>query len=256
MLLAAVSVVVGEDGVGDVAVRDNLNGAVVAEKLLLGEDVGVVAVHTAVDADDGIHQRGDCAHIVRNNHHSHLGAQLLGEGVELLLEGVVNEVRRLVENEEFWLGDDGSAEQGALQLATRHLAYGARGNILDAHPLQQGLRALLVLCRVARKEALFDLQTRQNDFLDGDWETCVKLAHLRHITYLEVLATAQGGRVPNLAAMLYDAQYALGERGLAAAVWTYDADEVVGVDVEVDTLERGRGVVVDRDIAERNYGVM
>ena len=55
-----------------------------------------------------------------------------------------------------------------------------------------------------------------------------------------MLAAQQGGRVPNLAAMLDDAQNRLGERGLAAAVGTYDADKVVGVDVEIDTLKCGR----------------
>ena len=114
MLLAAVAVVVGEDGVGDVSVGYNLDGAVVAAQLLLCEDVGVVAVHMAIDADNGIHERGDCADIVRDNHHRHLRAELLCEGVKLLLEGVINEVSRLVEDEEFWLGDDGAAEQGAL----------------------------------------------------------------------------------------------------------------------------------------------
>ena len=59
-------------GVGNVAVCDNLYGAVVVAKLLLGDDVRVVAMHMAVDADDVINDARNRAHVVRNHHNSHV----------------------------------------------------------------------------------------------------------------------------------------------------------------------------------------
>jgi hypothetical protein len=48
-------VVFSEDCVGNIAMRNNLNGAVVVAQLLLGDDIRVVAVYVAVDADDVVH---------------------------------------------------------------------------------------------------------------------------------------------------------------------------------------------------------
>ena len=70
-------VVLAEDGVGNVTVGDNLYGAVVVAQLLLGDDIGVVAVHMAVDADDVVHDARYCAHVVRHHHNSHIVAEVV-----------------------------------------------------------------------------------------------------------------------------------------------------------------------------------
>ena len=48
-------VVVAEYGVRNVAVRYYLNRAVIVAELLLGDDVRVVAMNVAVDADNVVH---------------------------------------------------------------------------------------------------------------------------------------------------------------------------------------------------------
>ena len=53
------AVVPAQDGVGDVAVREELDRTPVVAQLLLVDDVGVVAVYVAVDADDIFHDRRD-----------------------------------------------------------------------------------------------------------------------------------------------------------------------------------------------------
>lgn len=70
-------VVLAEDGVGNIAMRDNLYGAVVVAQLLLGDDVRVVAVDMAVDADDIVHDARYCAHIVRHHHNGHIVAEVV-----------------------------------------------------------------------------------------------------------------------------------------------------------------------------------
>jgi len=49
-MFASIPSVMLQNGVGDVAVREYLYGAVVASQLLLGEDVGVVAMIVAFHA--------------------------------------------------------------------------------------------------------------------------------------------------------------------------------------------------------------
>ena len=65
-LLFAVGAVVvfAEDSVGNIAMCDNLNRAVVVAQLLLGYDVRVVAVYVAVDADDVVHNARNSTHVV------------------------------------------------------------------------------------------------------------------------------------------------------------------------------------------------
>ena len=70
-------VVLTEDSVGNVTVGDNLYGAVVVAQLLLGDDIGVVAVHMAVDADDVVHNTLYGAHVGRHHHNSHIVAEVV-----------------------------------------------------------------------------------------------------------------------------------------------------------------------------------
>ena len=74
VVFASVARVVLQYGVGYVTVRYDLNGAVVVAQLLLGENIRVVTMCCAINADDTLHNAGDCAQIVRNNHHSHIMA--------------------------------------------------------------------------------------------------------------------------------------------------------------------------------------
>ena len=64
-------------GVGYVAVCDYLYGAVVVAKLLLGNDIRVVAVHMAVDANDVVYYARYGAHVVRYHHNSHVVAKVV-----------------------------------------------------------------------------------------------------------------------------------------------------------------------------------
>lgn len=69
--------VCAEDGVGNVAVRNKLYGAVVVAQLLLGDYIRVVTVHVAVDADDVTNHARNGAHIVRYHDDSHLVVQMV-----------------------------------------------------------------------------------------------------------------------------------------------------------------------------------
>ena len=104
LLVAVWAVVVfAEDGVGNIAMRDNLDGAVVVAQLLLGDDVRVVAMDMAVDADNVIHNARYGTHVVRPHHNSHVVAEVVQKIIQLILEAVIHTVGGLVEYQEPWL---------------------------------------------------------------------------------------------------------------------------------------------------------
>ena len=92
-----------KNGVGNIAVGDNLDGAVVVAQLLLGDYVRVVAVHMTVDADDVVHNARYGAHVVRYHHNCHIVAKVVKQVVELVLEAVVDKVGGLVEDQQIWI---------------------------------------------------------------------------------------------------------------------------------------------------------
>lgn len=64
--------VLTQNRVRNIAVRDNLNRAVVVAQLLLGDYVRIVAVNMAIYADDATNNTRNCANIVRHHHYRHL----------------------------------------------------------------------------------------------------------------------------------------------------------------------------------------
>lgn len=66
-------------------------------------------MHVAIYAYDALHDARYGAQIVRHHDDGHLLAQTLDHIVELMLETIVHEVGRLIENEQSGLGDDGPA---------------------------------------------------------------------------------------------------------------------------------------------------
>ena len=123
--------VLAKNGVGNIAVGDNLNGAVVVAQLLLGDYIRVVAVYMAVDADDVVHNARYGTYVVRHHHNGHVVAKVVQQVVQLVLEAVIHKVGGLVKHQELRLGDYGTAEHNALQLTAREFAYGACGEVVE-----------------------------------------------------------------------------------------------------------------------------
>lgn len=61
----------GEDGMWNIAVGDQLNRAVVVTELLLGDDVRLVAMYVAVDAHYATHNTRYSADVVRHHNNCH-----------------------------------------------------------------------------------------------------------------------------------------------------------------------------------------
>ena len=151
--MAVAIAVVAQHGVGDMAVRDDLDRAAIVLQLLLGDLVRVVAVYGAIHADNLLHNAGDCTQVVRDHHNGHLAVQLLQEVVELVFKAVINKVGRLVEDQQARFSNDGATQKGPLHLSARDLAYGAVAQFHDAGHCEQLLYAPAVGRCVATGEA-------------------------------------------------------------------------------------------------------
>ena len=121
---ASVALVVAEHRMRYVAVRYDLNGAVVVAQLLGSDDIRVVAVYVAVYAYDGLDDTRHGAYVVRYHHDSHAAVQTLEHGVKFAAEAAVDKIGRLVENQQPWIGYYGAAQQRSLHLAARYFSYG------------------------------------------------------------------------------------------------------------------------------------
>lgn len=76
-------------------------------------------MHMAVDADDLLDMGGNRSQIVRYHDDGHFVVELLEQRVKLLLEPVVDEIGRFVQNQQFRIGNQSPPEQGPLQLSAR-----------------------------------------------------------------------------------------------------------------------------------------
>ena len=94
-----------------VAVKDDLYRAVVVVQLLRRDAVGVVAMHMAVDADDLLDMGGNRSQIVRYHDDGHFVVELFEQRVKLLLEPVVDEIGRFVQNQQFRIGNQSGSEE-------------------------------------------------------------------------------------------------------------------------------------------------
>ena len=142
-----------------------------------------------------------------------------------------------------------------MQFSARHLTNGTVGQIADTHLREQSVSLCLILLSVATHKTLLGLQAREYHLLDGYRKAGVELAHLRHITNSVVVARAQSVGKGYGARVGHSSHNSLHERRFSASVGAYDADEVVVVNIQVDTLKGGIAIVSDADAAKRKYYV-
>lgn len=110
---------------GYVAVRDELYRAIVVEKLLLGDDIGVVAMNVAIDAYDASHYTRHRAQVVRNHNDSHTLRELLKQVIEFVLKPIIDKIGGFVKHQYLRVGDDGATEHNSLKLTSREFSDGA-----------------------------------------------------------------------------------------------------------------------------------
>ena len=207
-------------------------------------------VHVAVHADDLLHDARDRAQVVRDHHDGHAAVQLAQRLVELLLEAVVHEVRRFVENQQPRLRNHGAAQQRPLHLPARHLADGVVRSVGKPRHFEQMQRLVAVPARVARAEAALALQTREHHLEQRDRKGPVEVRNLRHVADQALLAAEKLRGVIDAPAVGHGAQNGPHERGLAAAVGTDDSEKILRADLQIDVLQRLVPVVDDADIMQ------
>ena len=234
-----------EDRVGDMAVRDELDRAVVVAQLLFGQDVRAVAVNPPVDAYDLFHDAGDRADVVRDHHDRHAVVEFAERAVEFVFEFVVHEIRGFVENQQPRVRDHGPAQQRALHLSSRYFADRIAGDCCDAGHFEQLLRPQPVLLRVAGQKPAAALQTGEDDFLHRDRKIAVEIRLLGHVADQPLLAAEQLRGEFDAARVGDRPEDGLHQRRLAASVGTDHAQEIPFADLQIHVLQRLVPVVFD-----------
>ena len=108
------AVMFAQYGVGDVAVRYYLYGAVVVTQLLLCYYVRVVAVYMTIYTDYALHDARYCTYVVRYHDYCHALGKVVKHGIELVLEAIIYKVRGLVEHQHSGLGYHSTTEHNTL----------------------------------------------------------------------------------------------------------------------------------------------
>ena len=168
----------------------------------------------------------------QDHRHAGLAAQGLDQPVELGDAGLVEALRRLVEDQDIGRGQKRAREKHALELAARELGDLA---FLEPRRPHAAQRTDLVVARalVGQGEESFDRDRHRP--VDGEL--------LRHVTDPEAgLAPHRSGRRFECADQDPD------QRRLARAVGTDDRDDLARLDGEIHVAERGEARVARRHV--------
>ena len=98
-------------------------------------------------------------------------------------EMLVDVTERFVHNEQIGFGDDGSAEQGALQLSSRDVADGVVGDVVETHK-RYGVVDLCPLRVVQSFEGAF-VESHRYHLSYGNRESAVNHVFLRQVPDIE-----------------------------------------------------------------------
>lgn len=237
---------------GNRAVREELDRAVVVRQLFGRDAVGVVVMDGAIDADDLLHEARDRADVVRDHHDRHPLAQLAQRLIQLVLEAIIDEVGRLVEDQQLRVGDDRPTEQRALHLTARNGTDRVVGHRCKPHAIEERVRLAAVVARVAMQKAASPLQARQNDLDDRDREGAVEGRQLRHIADQPLAAVEELGRKVDRTRIGHRAEDRLHEGRFTASVRADHPEEVPVRDRQTDVVQSLAAVVGDADAIERD----
>lgn len=166
------------------AVPQEFDGAVeVAFEPLSGDARVGVVVQRLVDAGDGLHLLQHGADVVADEDDGAFLVDFRQQLVETGFETLVDVGAGLVEDDDFGVGDNGTSQQGTLQLPAAQGTDGARFQAFQPHAGDDLACLLPMRFREARGERLLAAEPRQDDLFDGDGELAVDAAVLRQIAH-------------------------------------------------------------------------
>ncbi len=159
--------------------------------------------------------------------------------VEAGFEALVDVGARLVENKQLRVADDGSSQQGALQLSAAQLSDGPVFKSLESHAVDHLSGFLAVTVIETAGQRLLGAESREDYLENRDGEGAVDRVVLREIARREWFVifddfSSCGAK---------QSQNAFDKSCLASAVGPDDAEEIVLVDLQIDIVEHRASVI-------------
>ena len=148
---------------------------------------------------------------------------------ELLAHGGVHTGGRLVEDDEFGVGQEGKCEADALLLAAGELANLAREEVSEVGLVNDGVDGFF---------ALVDAGEELEEFCDGVViGQCAGLQHDSHEAATNRFLGAHAENFDRAAIGLLQAQDDVDRRALSCAIAAQECDDFAGIDAHVDSFE-------------------
>src|SRR5882672_6519318 len=249
-------------GMGSVVVADHAHrGAVERGQRRVAQEVARPAVEDqpAVETGELGDLLGHHPDVVAHQDQGHvaLAIEMVEQGVEARLGLGVHPAGRLVQDQQLGLGDQRPRDQHPLLLAGRQRAD-ARGRVRGHPHLAEHLRdALAFRAADAPEEAERGQEPGRHHLVDGHRQGGIEGGLLRHVAETAPLperrrrVTEEADRA---ALGRQEAQYDAEQGGLAGAIRADDAEEVAGLDGQVDALEHRDRPVGEAHVLELDEG--
>src|SRR5712692_2762991 len=200
--------------------------------------------HTDVVADQ---DEGDLA----------LAIKVVEEGIEGSLRLGIHAARRLIQDEQLGVGDEGARDEHALLLPRRQRTDPRARVRLHADPGQHLLDAAPLRFPGPLEEPEYRDEPARHHLLDGDGQGRVEGGLLRHVAEPAPFTKGPGrlAEEPDRAfRRRKETQHHAQEGGLARAIGPDDAEKVAGLHGEVDAVEYTHRTVVDGHALELDEG--
>lgn len=211
-------------------------------------------VERAVDYYVAVGHSADLRHFVAYEKYGGVLGKLCYNLVEVRLEVLVEITKRLVENENRRTADDSAAEEYALKLTSRELAYGAGGEVFEADEGESFVDAHLFFILA---QGVVAEQARRYHLAYCDREVGVDAVLLRQVAeFRSSRGRSTFGIVEDYSAAVWlqQPENQAEEGSLATTVRAGDSHEVSAVYREVDMVENNPFFSAERKVAKLDEG--
>lgn len=222
------------------AVPQQLDRAVEVPFQPFGVDAcGRVIVQCFVHAGDVLYLLQHRPDVMADEDDGAVAVDLRQQLVEAGFEALVDVGARLVENKQLRVADDGSSQQGALQLSAAQLSDGPVFKSLESHAVDHLSGFLAVTVIETAGQRLLGAESREDYLENRDGEGAVDRVVLREIARREWFVifddfSSCGAK---------QSQNAFDKSCLASAVGPDDTEEIVLVDLQIDIVEHRASVI-------------
>ena len=258
--------VMPQDAVGQRAVSQQLYRTieVLFEPFTCDAFGGRMIVQGFVDAGHGLDLLQDGADVVADQNDGAVAVDFGQQLVKPCFEPLVDVGTGFVEYHNFGVGDDGTAQQGALQLSAAQCTDGALFEPFQSHAGYYLMGLFAVLGGEARGQRFLAAEAGEYHFFDGDGKftvDAVVLGQVAHGDFSRCVAVVGGGYVFTTLRGSEDdfplqrrqqSEDTLYQRSFPSAIGADDTQKIMFVYGQVDIVQHGASVVSGIEVSDFN----